>query len=231
VVVAHPDDVDFGAAGSVAALTHSGVDVSYCLVTSGGAGGSDRSVSRTDMVAVREAEQTSAAKAVGVTDLYFLRMPDGRVEATLELRAAISRVIRQVKPQVVMCQAATRNLDRIYASHPDHLAAGEAAICAVYPDARNPFAFPELIDEGHEPWSVDEVWIMGASATETVGYGTIDITDHIDRKIEALLSHESQLPNPERTATMMREWALSTANRFGLPDGRMAEAFRVVDTR
>jgi LmbE family N-acetylglucosaminyl deacetylase len=231
VVVAHPDDVDFGAAGSVAALTEAGVAVTYCLVTSGDAGGSDRSVPRADMVQLRETEQTRAAKAVGVTDLVFLRFPDGRVEATLELRAAISRVIRQVRPQVVLCQSATRNLDRIYAGHPDHLAAGEAAICAVYPDARNPFAFPELLAEGHEPWAVDEVWIMGASTTETVGYGTIDITDVIDRKIEALLCHESQVPDPDRMAQLMRDWALGTAGRFGLEAGRMAEAFRVVDTR
>jgi LmbE family N-acetylglucosaminyl deacetylase len=231
VVVAHPDDVDFGAAGSVAALTEAGVAVTYCLVTSGDAGGSDRSVSRADMVQLRETEQTRAAKAVGVTDLVFLRFPDGRVEATLELRAAISRVIRQVRPQVVLCQSATRNLDRIYAGHPDHLAAGEAAICAVYPDARNPFAFPELLTEGHEPWAVDEVWIMGASMTETVGYGTIDITDVIERKIEALLCHESQLPDPDRMAQLMRDWASGTAGRFGLEAGRMAEAFRVVDTR
>jgi LmbE family N-acetylglucosaminyl deacetylase len=142
VVVAHPDDVDFGAAGSVAALTDAGVHVTYCLVTSGDAGGSDRSVARADMIQLREAEQTRAAKAVGVSDLVFLRVPDGRVEATLDLRKAISRVIRQVRPQVVLCQSATRNLDRIYAGHPDHLAAGEATICAVYPTPAIHLRFP-----------------------------------------------------------------------------------------
>ncbi|CAN0509017.1 unnamed protein product, partial [Phaeothamnion confervicola] len=145
VVTAHPDDVDFGSAGTVSALTEAGVHVTYCIVTNGDAGGSDRSVSRSDMAALRQAEQTAAAKEVGVDDIHFLGFADGRVEANLALRAAISRVIRIVQPQLVITQSPVRNLDRIYASHPDHLAAGEAALCAVYPDARNPFAFPELL--------------------------------------------------------------------------------------
>ena len=113
------------------------------------------------MAMLRRKEQTEAARQVGVTDLVFLGHGDGRVEPTLELRADISRVIREFVPAVVITQSPERNLDRIYASHPDHLAAGEAALCAVYPDARNPFAFPELLEEGLEPWAVDEVWVMG----------------------------------------------------------------------
>ncbi len=97
---------------------------------------------------LRRKEQTDAAAQVGVTELFFLGYGDGRVQATLQLRADISAVIRRVRPRVVISQSPERNLDRIYASHPDHLAAGEATLCAVYPDARNPFAFPELFDEG-----------------------------------------------------------------------------------
>ncbi len=228
VVTAHPDDVDFGAAGTVSALTGAGVHVTYCIVTNGDAGGSDRSVSRTDMAELRQAEQTAAAKEVGVDDIHFLGFPDGRVVASLELRAAISRVIRIVKPQLVITQSPTRNLDRIYASHPDHLAAGEAALCAVYPDARNPFAFPELLaDEGLEPWSVPEVWLMsGGDATHTM-----DITDHLDRKVSALMRHVSQLPDPTSTDARMRAWGAELAKQFGLPEGRAAEAFRRVETR
>ena len=144
VVTAHPDDVDFGAAGTVAVLTDAGVQVTYCLVTDGDAGGTDRTMPRPDMAALRRIEQTRAAKAVGVDQLIFLGIGDGRVEANLLLREAISRVIRQVRPQVVLAQSAQRNLDRIYASHPDHLATGEGTICAVYPDARNAFAYPHL---------------------------------------------------------------------------------------
>jgi LmbE family N-acetylglucosaminyl deacetylase len=137
-----------------------------------------------------------------------------------------------VQPRVVICQSAQRNLDRIYAAHPDHLAAGEAAICAVYPDARNPFAFPGLLgDEGLEPWSVDEVWIMGGSAAERQGFEALDITDAFDRKIDALMCHQSQHTDAERITALMRGWAASNATAFGLPDGRLAEVFRVVDTR
>jgi LmbE family N-acetylglucosaminyl deacetylase len=227
VVTAHPDDVDFGAAGTMAVLAAAGVEVTYCLVTDGDAGGSDREMSRADMAALRRAEQTRAAKAVGVERLIFLGHPDGRVVADLTLREDISRVIRQVRPQVVACQSPERNLDRIYASHPDHLAAGEAAICAVYPDSRNPFAFPALLEDGLEPWTVDEVWVMGHPG----GVDYIDITTQIDRKIEALLCHESQHADPERTEALVREWGRSIGAAAGLPEGSAAELFRVVNTR
>ncbi len=158
VVTAHPDDVDFGAAGTVAAFTSAGVDVTYCIVTNGDAGGSDRTMSRAEMAALRQDEQRAAAAVVGVSDVRFLAHPDGMVQASVELRRDISRVIRQVRPERVITQSPERNWDAIFASHPDHLAAGEAAVCAVYPDARNPFAHPELLDdEGLEPWSVATV--------------------------------------------------------------------------
>lgn len=227
VVTAHPDDVDFGAAGTVATLTDAGVRVTYCLVTDGDAGGSDRSVSRHDMAMLRRREQTDAARFVGVTDLVFLGHGDGRVMPTLQLRADISTVIRRVRPRVVICQSPERNLDRIYASHPDHLAAGEAALCAVYPDARNPFAFPELFEEALEPWSVDEVWIMAGLS----GPHAVDVTAAVDRKIAALLSHISQHADAESTEQMVRDWMLNAAKQFGFPDGTSAETFRVVDTR
>lgn len=224
VVMAHPDDVDFGSAGTMAWLVEHGVHVTYCLVTDGDAGGSDRAMARADMAALRRAEQTAAAHAVGVKDLVFLGHPDGRVEASLALRRDISRVIREVRPQVVVCQSPERHLDRIFASHPDHLAAGEATMCAVYPDSRNPFAFPELLEAGHEPWEVPEVWLSG-HPTPT---DAIDVTDHVDRKFEALLSHASQHPDPDGMQVRVRMWMQHTATSMGLPEGRMAEAFRVV---
>jgi LmbE family N-acetylglucosaminyl deacetylase len=227
VVTAHPDDVDFGAAGTVATLTDGGVHVTYCLVTDGDAGGSDRSMSRHDMAMLRRREQTDAARHVGVTDLVFLGHGDGRVMPSLQLRADISAVIRRVRPRVVITQSPERNLDRIYASHPDHLAAGEATLCAVYPDARNPFAFPELFEEDLEPWAVDEVWIMAGLQ----GPHSIDVTAAVDRKIEALMCHVSQHPDPERTAAMVREWMTNAAKQLGQPDGSAVETFRVVDTR
>jgi LmbE family N-acetylglucosaminyl deacetylase len=226
VVTAHPDDVDFGAAGTVAVLTDAGVDVTYCIVTDGEAGGSDRSVSRTDMAALRRREQADAAMHVGVADIIWLGHPDGRVEATLELREGISRVIRQVRPQVVITQSPMRILERMVGSHPDHLAAGEAALCAVYPDSRNPFAFPALLEDGLEPWSVPEVWVM-AFGGASEGLMPVDITAQIDRKVKALLSHVSQLPDPDRIVGFVRDRATATGVEAGLPAGTLAETFRV----
>jgi len=227
IVVAHPDDLDFGCAGSTATWIDEGHDVIYCLVTDGQAGGFDESVSREDMARTRRKEQTAAAAVVGVSDLHFLGFPDGRVEANLELRKAISRTIRQTTPDRVVGQSPVRDLNRIYPSHPDHLATGEATLCAVYPDARNPFAFPELLaDEGLRPHAVPEIWLMGGPQADT----HIDITDTIDRKVEALLCHESQMQDPDAMPDRIREWGRNSAEAAGLPEGRLAERFRIVNT-
>ena len=142
VIVAHPDDVDFGAAGTVAIWTDAGTEVTYCLVTDGDAGGFDAATPRSAIVGIRQNEQRAAAKEVGVENLVFLGYPDGYLEVTLQLRLDLARVIRQVRPTRPVIQSPTRNLERIFASHPDHIAAGEAALCAVYPDARNEFWYP-----------------------------------------------------------------------------------------
>ena len=161
-------------------------------------------------------------------EVHFLGYPDGRVEPTLDLRRDIRRVIRTVRPNRVMTQSPDRSWDRIYASHPDHLATGEAAVCAVYPDARNRWAHPELEAEGLEPWTVDAIW-LGIGRDAATHY--VDITTAVDRKIEALLSHKSQLPDPDATATMVRSWTSANAQLAGLPEGRAAESMRVVNTQ
>ena len=231
VITAHPDDVDFGAAGSVANMTDAGIEVTYCLVTDGDAGGFDQTIARPQMALLRREEQTRAAKEVGVESLVFLGFRDGRVEYNLELRCALSRVIREVRPQRVIAQSPELNLGRIYASHPDHLATAQATIAAVYPDSRNPFAYPELLDEGHEPWTVLELWVMGLGAPVTANMHVEDITDNVDRKIRALLRHETQHQDPTGLEQRVRAWTQATASQYGLPEGRAAEAFRVVDTR
>jgi LmbE family N-acetylglucosaminyl deacetylase len=225
VVVAHPDDIDFGVAGSVAVWTDAGIDVQYCLVTSGDAGGHDTTVSRADMVEIRQREQTAAAKVVGVTELQWLGFPDGRVEASLDLRAAITRVIRAVRPQRVVAMSPDRMYDRIYASHPDHLATGAATLAAVYPDSRNPFAFPELLENGYEPWTVDEVLLT----THGEPNRFVDVTDVLDRKLEALKSHVSQHQNPDALDALIVSWGKELAEFGGLPTGQLAEGFRAVD--
>jgi LmbE family N-acetylglucosaminyl deacetylase len=227
VVTAHPDDVDFGAGGTVATLTAAGVAVSYCIATDGDAGGFDPAVDRAEIPRIRRAEQTAAAAVLGVTDLHWLGFGDGRVEADLDLRRAISRVIRTVRPDRVICQNPERNWDSVYGSHPDHMATGEAALRAVYPDARNPFAFPELAAEGYEAHTVPEVWVMQGPG----GNVCLDVTDHFDRKLEALRRHVSQ--ETDRGGGLearLRAWMGATATAGGLAEGRLAEMFRRLGT-
>lgn len=227
-VAAHPDDLDFGAAGTTATFTRDGAEVTYLLCTYGDQGGFD-DTPRDQVPVVREAEQRAAAAEVGVHDVRFLEgFKDGWLEPTFELQRAIVRVIRQVRPQRMLIPSAERYLDRIGASHPDHLAAGEAAIRAIYPAARNPFAWPELVsDEGLEPWTVPEVWVMAHPETNH----TVDITEVFDRKLAALRAHVSQTGHMgDALEERLRQWGTQVAVNGGLGDDRLAEAFRVVST-
>ena len=226
VVMAHPDDVDFGSGGTVARLTRDGVEVTYCLVTSGDAGGDTSRSTPEERAVTREAEQRAAAAELGVSELTFLRFGDGRVEVTLELRKAIARVIRQVRPDLVICQSPERNYERIFASHPDHLAAGEATLRAVYPDARNPHAFPELLAEGLQPHAVATVWLASSVDVNLA----VDITKTFSRKVAGLRRHVSQVGDRDDLESMVRHWARASAKRFGLGKKRLAEGFRVVTT-
>jgi LmbE family N-acetylglucosaminyl deacetylase len=227
VVVAHPDDVDFGSAGTVATLTRAGVEVVYCLVTNGDAGSSDRTHTPEFLTETRQREQRAAAAHVGVSELHFLGFPDGQVEPTLALRKEISRIIRLVRPDRVITQSPERNWDRIYASHPDHLAAGEATIRAVYPDARNHHAYPELLAIGLEPHTVPEVWIMGPAERSSI---YVDTTDAFEAKLAALRSHESQVGDGDHLEELLRTWGAGLAAQAGLGAGRLAEAYRKVAT-
>jgi len=227
-IAAHPDDLDFGAAATIAGWTGAGIEVVYCIVTDGDAGGFDESFPRTEMAPLRRAEQTAAAKAVGVTDLRFLGYPDGMVEATLGLRRDLARVIRQVRPERVVCPSPDRNYARVGTSHPDHRAVGSAALDAVYPDARNPFTFPELVaDEGLAAWIVSEVWITGGAPTVN---HYVDVTDTFPRKIAALRAHQSQTGHLTDLEDRIRERLAGLAGQGGLPDGRLAEGFQVLET-
>ena len=226
VVTAHPDDVDFGAAGTVAAWTAAGIEVSYCVCTSGEASGDGTP----DMAALREAEQTAAAEQVGVRDLTFLKYPDGAVVPSLELRRDISRVIRKVRPDRVLTWSPEINWAFVATTHPDHRAVGEATFAAVYPDARNPYAHRSLLDEeGLEPWSVRELWL--ADGPMRLRDQPVDITDTFARKMAALRSHSSQAgPAGEAIEQDLRQYHAATAAQFGLGDGRLAESFQAVDT-
>lgn len=210
----------------MAAFTAAGVEVAYCIVTDGEAGGDDRSLPRSDMARLRREEQRAAADAVGVTDVTFLGHPDGRLQPTAPVRRDISRVIRRFRPQRVLAPSPDRDWSRIAASHPDHLAAGEAATAAVYPDSRNPFAHPELLAEGLEPWTVDELWLM-AHPDATVA---VETTATFVAKLAALRCHRSQVGDGAGLEDRLRQWAEQVAAGCGLPPGSLAEGFFRVRT-
>ncbi len=166
---------------------------------------------------------------LGVTDVEFLGCPDGRLTVTHELRRDISRVIRRVRPTRVVLQSPQRELRSMYGSHPDHIAAGEAAMCAVYPDACNPFAHPELLgDEGLAEHAVAQTWVMSG------GEGAdhyVDITATFDRKLAALEAHASQTGHLTDLEQRMRGWGELQSRAAGLPAGHLAEGYLVLDTR
>ena len=224
VVGAHPDDADFGAGGLIARWTAAGCAVTVVCVTDGDSGGFDPSVPREDVPALRRAEQQSAAKALGVSDVRFLGRPDGFVTADPPLRRDLARLIRELRPEAVVTHAPERNYRFVYLYHPDHLATGAATLAAVYPDARNEFAFPEL---GLEPWKVPQVWLFGGPEDDTA----IDVFDVFEAKVRACSAHDSQTPMLDRSVEQeLREDLSRTAAEHGLPHGRLAEAYRVVST-
>lgn len=228
VVTAHPDDVDFGAGGTIAALTGAGVQVTYCVATDGDAGGFDPGVPRSRIPAIRRAEQRAAGDILGVGEIVFLGYRDGQLTVSHDLRRDITRVIRRVRPQRVITWSPMRNWERISASHPDHLAIGEATVTAIYPDARNQFEHPSLlVDEGLGEWVVPQLWMVGSPTPNTF----LDVTEHLPAKLAALRAHASQT---EHQGTMLeqrvRGWMVAAAAAGGLPSGRLAEAFHAVST-
>lgn len=224
VVVAHPDDIDFGGAGTVAVWTKAGIEVHYCIVTDGQAGGFEPDRDRADIPAVRQAEQTAAADHVGVHDLHFLGYQDGSVEPTADLVRDISEVIRKVRPQRLLTQSPERVWSRLQVSHPDHLATAEATVRAFYPAAGNPYAYTDLDEDA---WDVGELWMM--DHPESNHY--VDITDTFDQKMAALMSHTSQHRDPDGLREGIRANFARVATAAGLPANHYAESFTVIRMR
>lgn len=219
VVFAHPDDAEFGSAGTVAKLTKAGKKVFYVVVTDGSKGSSDPEMTPEKLVALRQEEQCEAAHVLDVTHVEFLGFEDGMLAPTLELRRAIVAAIRRYKPDVVICPSPDRNFTmNVFIQHPDHLAVGEAALAAIYPCARDRMTFPELLEEGLEPHAVREVWITASGASNYF----VDIADTLDLKIQALRAHASQVSNRD-----LEEFVPDRARQMGEQGGiEYAEGFR-----
>src|SRR5437762_6675119 len=195
MVSAHPDDPDFGAGGAIARLADSGADVTYVIVTDGRQGGEDPNQKDSELVAIRAKEQRAAARVLGVKRVEFLGYKDGHLAPDLGLRRDIVRMIRKYKPELVITHIPGRVLEApMGGSHPDHLAVGEATMAAVYPGSPDRRALRSLLKQGFKPHEVKEVWIP----FWTQGDYLVDITPTLDRKIEALRKHKSQLAKPGR---------------------------------
>ncbi|MBE2272047.1 MAG: PIG-L family deacetylase [Anaerolinea sp.] len=223
VIVAHPDDIEFGAAGSVAVWTEAGAEVTYCIVTDGSAGSNDPTVQHAELVQRRQAEQMRAAEIVGVRNVVFLGYADGSLTPSLELRRDLTRLVRQVKPDRVLIMDPTAVLISgegfDYINHPDHRATGEASLYAVFPSAETRPIFPELLAEGLEPHHVNELYLM-LSDKQNIA---VDVSAVWERKIQSLLAHRSQLD--ESVVDMIRQWDTGAGKAVGV---EYAEPFRVM---
>lgn len=207
VVAAHPDDGEFMCGGSLAHWSSNGASIHYLLVTDGTGGSRDPEQTPAQLAMIRREEQRNAARILGSDDVTFLGYVDGRVEPTLELRMQIARVIRQVRPDVIVSQDPLFRYSATYINHPDHRAVADATLAAIMPTANTRLSALELIDEGLEPHDVSEVYLSVAS-TPTVW---VPLTEaDLARKVEALRAHASQMGDWD-PAEQVREWAARTA--------------------
>ncbi len=222
VVVAHPDDAEFGCSATVAKWCRLGWEVVYVLCTDGSKGTDDREITGEQLIEIRKTEQTVAGEILGLKKVEFLGYPDGYLEPTLDLRKDISREIRRWKPDILITTNPRRDLiGSGYIGHPDHFAAGEAALSAVYPAARDHLTFPELLEEGFEPHKVKEVWMM-MFGEDVTRYNPLEEVD-VDASIRALHAHASQISNLDETAQWMRQRRKEIGAKI---DADFAEGFK-----
>ncbi|MBF6591698.1 MAG: PIG-L family deacetylase [Ktedonobacterales bacterium] len=228
IVMAHPDDGEFSCGGTIARWAAEGHDISYCLVTDGQVGDAgDNEITSERLAEKRRKEAQDAADALGVRHpVIFLHHWDSRVQHTLELRRDIARVVRQVRPEIVICQDPTRYWSgQGYINHPDHRIAGEATLAAIMPVAGTRLAFPELAEEGLAPHEVSEVYITGAESADR----WVDIGASLPTKIAALRAHVSQLKDWDPTEPVTH-WArenATVARKYG-HEMEFAEGFKYI---
>jgi len=216
VIGAHPDDPEFGCAGTVAKWASEGKEVYYCLVTSGDAGTRDETITPGKLASLREKEQRAAALELGVKDVIFLHHHDGMVVNDMHLRRELALVLRKYQPQVVV----TIDPWRHYQLHPDHRAAGQAALDAVYA-ARERLVFPEQLVDGIELCRPKLVYLFW---TENADY-YVDVSGTIQQRIAALKKHESQVGHRDDIEERIRKWAHDTGEKQGM---EYAEGFKKI---
>jgi LmbE family N-acetylglucosaminyl deacetylase len=220
VIMAHPDDAEWTCSATVAKWCAEGWEVVYVLCTDGSKGSDDPEMTSEQLVKIREEEQREAGRVLGLKDVVFLGYPDSHLEPTMELRKDLAREIRRHRPDVVITENPVRGVnDHVYAGHPDHLAAGEATLSAVFPTARDRLTFPELLEEGLEPHKVKEIWIAGGGEGSDM---FVDVADHMATAIKALKAHRSQV-SEKAADKYFPQGRAETAKKVGW---EYAEAFR-----
>lgn len=223
LIAAHPDDPEFLFGAAVARLVSEGVTVHYVICSDGANGSRDSNIPNTQLAAIRSQEQRKAADVLGVREVVFLAFPDGLLSPSAALRMAIAREIRRFKPDLILTHFPYRVLDvPIDASHPDHMAAGEAAMCAVFPDASNPRAFPELMREGLEPHRVREVWLAGYECANHY----VDASPFVAKKMQAIMCHKSQLNGSSSPPAWVEHWMRWSGKQ---PGYEFAESFKRIE--
>ena len=202
IILAHPDDPEFFCGGTISRWVQAGHQVIYCLLTCGDKGTKDLTLGSDELCSIRQKEQNAAAKILGVDDVRFLNYPDGYLVPDIDLRRDITRVIRSIRPDIlVTCDPQTLFTTNAGLNHPDHRAAGQATLDAVFPSARDHLSFIELWkDEKLEPHIVREVWVCGTLQPDVI----LDVSDTWEMKIRALYEHKSQIGDPEKLAERMR---------------------------
>jgi LmbE family N-acetylglucosaminyl deacetylase len=220
---AHPDDAEFMCGGTMGLWGRNGTEVHYVVVTDGAAGSNEPGLTREQIAAIRKPEQRKAAEVLGVSTVTFLDFPDGMLEVNPETRKAVTREVRRIRPDVLVAPDPSRLwVERRYINHADHKAAGELALCAVMPDAPSRPQFPELLDDGFEPYEIPNLWLV---AEEPDTY--VDITKTIDLKLEALSKHRSQ--NVDDSFSWVRKRAKEVGRRGGFEYAEGFLAFTLTD--
>lgn len=223
VVTAHPDDMEFGCAGTLARWADAGAEITLCIATDGSTGTQDRALMGERLREARREESQRAADIVGIAEVTWLDYRDGYVEYDLGLRRDIARVFRRYRPHRFVVMDPTPTIEDRFINHPDHRAIGQACLDASMTAGTTPGHFPELLDEGLDPWrGLRELWIAGPGARPRV----VDISDTLDRKIDALMCHQSQVGgDAERIAGFVRAFTAELGSRSGFAH---AESFRVI---
>lgn len=202
VIMAHPDDPDFSCSGTAIQMAAQGIEVTYMILTNGDKGNHNPLITRNQLILMRKEEQRAAAALSGVKSVIFMDEEDGFLRPTPEIRKRVTREIRRIRPQLIICSSPDRYFSgNGYINHPDHRNAGLVAMEAIFPAADNPMFYPDMANEGYLPHKISQLYVSGHEDADV----EVDVTEGIETKIASILSHKSQFPEPEQMEKWLKE--------------------------